>query len=99
MAEIDGMPIVKVKDREPDMVGAMITTPERDDKYPVGSRVAKTNSRHGDGHKDGDEGIIAAQLFPPDELAANGIHGGYWVRWDDMPDQPVFVEDRRVRLL
>lgn len=72
-------------------------------RLPVGTRVAKCNSTPGDGHRDGDEGVVAApgnpvvgkmlaagyRLNPPCDL--------YCIEWDDLSGIGVLIMGTRIR--
>jgi hypothetical protein len=57
-----------------------------------GTRIEKINSVPEDSHRDGAQGSIDRALGP-----AADETWGYFVRWDDMPEVPVFIAGRRVR--
>ncbi len=64
-----------------------------------GTRIVKINSKEGDGHQDGDGGIIHGMLALPEPVENDGFisHGMYQVIWDDIPDIPVLIADYRVK--
>lgn len=51
--------------------------------YPAGTVIAKQNSERGDGHKDGDLGIVRASITEP--APTGELRTMYFVEWDDMP--------------
>jgi hypothetical protein len=62
-----------------------------EEMLPKGARVEKCNSQPQDRHRDGARGVVVATLGPVDILL------GYFVRWDDLPNVPVFIAYTRVR--
>lgn len=61
---------------------------------PRGARVIKINSQPDDAHGDGALAHVADILGPD---AIGGF--GYFVRWDDIPEVPVFIAGSRLRRL
>lgn len=62
------------------------------DALPDGAAVEKINSLPGDTHKDGARAIVVRALGP----AVDGTWG-YFVKWADLPELPVFVAGSRIR--
>lgn len=60
--------------------------------WPNGTRVRKTNSVDGDGHRDGSLAVVRGSIGP-DPLT--GLFG-YFVEWDDLPALPVFIAGSRL---
>lgn len=65
--------------------------------YPLGTRVQKINSEAGlDGHTDGALATVLGHVGPVPEA---DLSIGYFVRWDDMPDNWVAITADRVRAI
>lgn len=71
---------------------------------PNGTRVEKINSEPGDAHPDGTQGRVVGSWGPLDDetkeqLKEKGLPPCdyfYFVEWDDIPDIPVGIADRRI---
>jgi hypothetical protein len=82
------------------MKGIFFTTTEASGAWPNGSRVVKVAFEEGDTHAIGDLATVIGSLGP---LADGGpLFGGnrygYFVVWDDRPDLPVFVGEKKIAL-
>lgn len=66
------------------------TTDQAMGAWPNGMRIRKTVFGEGDAHAVGEEGVIVGSLGPYEGQYC------YFVRWDDMPRAPVFVEGRKI---
>jgi hypothetical protein len=62
----------------------------------TGTRVEKVNSKRGDSHPDGAQGLISTSLGP--KLWHGRMTQGYLVVWDDCK-APAFVVGDRIRKL
>lgn len=60
----------------------------------VGARVTKINSKPDDTHRDGALARVA-DVLGPDTLGGFG----YFVKWDDIPEVPVFIAGSRLKLV
>ena len=58
--------------------------------YRCGTRIVKAASEANDTHRDGAGGTVRGSV-------AAGPLVGYWVEWDDLPGQVVFVAGPKVR--
>lgn len=65
-------------------------------EWPNGTIIKKRNSEPGDGHQDGDQGVVVGALSIPEKLKFPD-KWFYWVKWDDMPDVPVGVREHRIK--
>lgn len=68
----------------------MHTTEQALGAIPNGSVVAKTNTKPGDGHQDGDRGKVIGSV------AVDGRYL-YFVEWDDAKGLAVGLEGSRIR--
>lgn len=76
-----------------------------------GTLIEKCNSEPGDGHKDGDKGVVVdvLQVSPEDNAEivkaaikdgakfTGEVHGMYCIEWDDMPGVPVYSLSYKVK--
>lgn len=70
---------------------AAYTTDQIRGAMPNGTIIEKCGSGPGDGHQDGDSGIVLGSIG-----TCPSLHG-YFVAWSDNPSLPVFVASHRIR--
>lgn len=58
--------------------------------FPAGTRIQKTGTEPSDAHPDGSPGTVLGSI------GNSEIGYGYFIRWDDVPEIPVFVAAHRV---
>lgn len=67
--------------------------------HPAGTRVRKIDSEEGDGHVDGDLGVLVDTIFTGYEVDPGNGQPTEWtfcVIWDDMPNLPVHTIGRKL---
>lgn len=75
---------------------AFFTSDEAPGAIPNGTLVEKINSDPEDAHGDGSKAKVAGSLCISDIPDFEEKYG-YFVRWDDLPEAPVFVTGSRIQ--